>query len=215
MNLRIVATLYCKACFRVRERFDALALQKLRALYWRAQGMCIGRGSGLHALNVTWPHQVCIGRDCRIEHDVYLHFDGIYRPGPSILIGHHSFVGNGVEFNIVERIEIGAHALIGSGCRFIDHDHGLAPGVPMGRQPSVSAAIRIGRDVWIGANTVVLKGVSIGDGAVVGAGAVVTHDVPANAIVGGVPAKLLRYRAADDALAFALSSPVHPGSRKI
>lgn len=54
------------------------------------------------------------------------------------------------------------------------------------------APIHIGRNVWIGANAVVLPGVSIGDGAVVAAGAVVTKDVPPCTIVGGVPAKKLK-----------------------
>ncbi|MNI40841.1 Chloramphenicol acetyltransferase [compost metagenome] len=54
--------------------------------------------------------------------------------------------------------------------------------------------IVIGNDVWIGANAVILPGVTLGDGAVIGAGAVVTKDVPPYAIVGGVPAKVIRYR---------------------
>lgn len=54
--------------------------------------------------------------------------------------------------------------------------------------------IKIGNDVWIGARAIILDGVTIGDGAIVGAGAVVTKDVPAYAVVGGVPAKILRYR---------------------
>ena len=54
--------------------------------------------------------------------------------------------------------------------------------------------IQIGNDVWIGARAIILDGVTIGDGAIVGAGAVVTRDVPAYAVVGGVPAKVLRYR---------------------
>lgn len=52
----------------------------------------------------------------------------------------------------------------------------------------------IGNDVWIGANAVVMKGIRVGDGAVIGAGAVVTHDVPAWAIVVGIPARVLKYR---------------------
>ena len=54
--------------------------------------------------------------------------------------------------------------------------------------------ITIGSDVWIGARAIILSGVSIGDGAIIGAGAVVTRDVPPYAIVGGSPAKLLKYR---------------------
>ena len=58
--------------------------------------------------------------------------------------------------------------------------------------------VTIGNDVWIGANVVILPGVSIGDGAIIAAGAVVTHDVEDYAIVGGVPAKLIKYRFAED-----------------
>lgn len=54
--------------------------------------------------------------------------------------------------------------------------------------------VEIGNDVWIGANALIMDGIKVGDGAVVGANAVVTKDVPAYAIVGGVPAKLIRYR---------------------
>ena len=54
--------------------------------------------------------------------------------------------------------------------------------------------IVIGNDVWIGAGTIVLPEVKIGDGAIIGAGAVVTHDVPAYAVVAGVPARILRYQ---------------------
>lgn len=62
--------------------------------------------------------------------------------------------------------------------------------------------VRIGNDVWIGARAIILDGVSIGDGAIVGAGAVVTRDVPDYAVVGGVPAKVLRYRFAPEEIDF-------------
>jgi acetyltransferase-like isoleucine patch superfamily enzyme len=56
-------------------------------------------------------------------------------------------------------------------------------------------AVRIGNNVWVGAGCSILPGVTIADGAVIGARSVVTHDVPPNAIVTGVPAKIIRYRA--------------------
>jgi acetyltransferase-like isoleucine patch superfamily enzyme len=54
--------------------------------------------------------------------------------------------------------------------------------------------VKIGNDVWIGANSIIMPGVTVGDGAIIGASAVVTHDVPPYAIVAGVPAKILRFR---------------------
>ena len=64
--------------------------------------------------------------------------------------------------------------------------------------------IKIGNDVWIGANAVILDGVNIGDGAIIGAGAVVNKDVPPYAIVGGVPAKIIRYRFTEKQIEFLL-----------
>ena len=64
------------------------------------------------------------------------------------------------------------------------------------------APIRIGSDVWIGARAIILDGISISDGAIVAASAVVTRDVPAYAIVGGVPARVLRYRFDDEEISY-------------
>ncbi len=61
-------------------------------------------------------------------------------------------------------------------------------------QPVRGGRVRIGSDVWIGARATIMPGVTVSDGAIIGAGAVVTHDVPAYAVVAGVPAKILRYR---------------------
>ncbi len=65
-------------------------------------------------------------------------------------------------------------------------------------------ATKIGNDVWIGAGAALLEGISIGDGAVIGAGALVTKDVPPYALVGGVPAKVLRYRFKEEEIDFLL-----------
>ncbi len=64
----------------------------------------------------------------------------------------------------------------------------------MGHQGMRISEVVIGNDVWIGMRVIIMPGVKVGDGAVIGAGAVVTKDVPDFAIVGGVPAKIIRYR---------------------
>lgn len=61
-------------------------------------------------------------------------------------------------------------------------------------EPEKKYVVEIGNDVWIGNNVIIIDGIKVGDGAIIGAGAVVVKDVPAFAIVGGVPAKLIRYR---------------------
>lgn len=66
-------------------------------------------------------------------------------------------------------------------------------------------ALEIGNDVWIGQNVFLIGGIHVGDGAVILAGAVVTKDVPAYAIVGGVPAKIVKYRYDDETIEFFLN----------
>lgn len=190
---------YYKLLFRLRERADAILLRPLRRLWWSIQGMQIGKGVSFSSLHVTWPHQVCIGDHCRLEHDIYFHYDGIYAPGPKIVIGDSCFIGSGCEFNISEGIEIGRKTLIASGSRFVDHNHALEMGVPIGEQPCTVSRISVGEDVWIGAHALILEGVQIGDGAVVAAGAVVTRSVPAYATVAGVPARIIRSRLESEA----------------
>lgn len=175
-------------------RYQAKLLSFFRKLRYKALGMRVGSGTLIPKLLVTWPHQVQIGAECRIEQLVYFKYDGIWKPGPSIVVGDRVFIGTGCEFNINHGITVGDDGLIASGCRFVDHDHGFEMGVPMNRQSSTGQSIVIGKDVWIGCNVVVLKGVNIGDGAIVAAGAVVTKTIPAMEIWGGVPAKKIGLR---------------------
>lgn len=156
--------------------------------------MKVGNKTPLPVIYVTWPHQVEIGNNCCIEHGVYFHFDGIHCKGPSIRIGEHCFLGMGCEFNICERIKIGDHCLIAAGSRFVDHDHNITGTDAFPDSPGLHAAIVLEDHVWVGANSVILKAVHIGSGAVVAAGAVVTKSIPPNEIWGGVPAKKIGER---------------------
>ncbi|WP_197138550.1 acyltransferase [Crateriforma conspicua] len=164
----------------------------------RLRGMQLGHGNSIgRQMRVTWPHQVKIGNECLFERDVILKFDGIWQTGPRMRFGDKVFVGTGCEFNIRAGIAVGNDCLIASGCRFVDHDHGIERSALMRSQPGPESPIEIGPDVWIGCNCVVLKGVKIGQGAIVGAGAVVTKSIPDYEIWAGVPAKKIAKRPAN------------------
>lgn len=93
------------------------------------------------------------------------------------------------------RIEMGDGVRIGAHTSILGFNHTMAdPDLPVFRQPLTSKGIRIGDDVWIGSHVVILDGVTVGSHSVLAAGAVVTKDVPEGAIVGGSPARFLKWR---------------------
>lgn len=109
--------------------------------------------------------------------------------GKNLRFGRGVFVNTGCSFQDTGGITIGDGSLIGHGSIITTLNHGVEPAR---RGDMIPGPVVIGRDVWLGARVTIVPGVTIGDGAIVGAGAVVTKDVPARAIVGGVPAKLIR-----------------------
>ena len=93
------------------------------------------------------------------------------------------------------RVELGDGVRIGAHSSILGFNHSMSdPNLPVFRQPLTTKGIRVGDDVWIGSHVVILDGVTVGDHSVLAAGAVVTKDVPAGAIVGGNPAKHIRWR---------------------
>ena len=109
--------------------------------------------------------------------------------GKNITIGKDVFINSGCHFQDQGGIEIGDGALIGHNVVLATINHDLNP---KENRKNHYAPIKIGAHVWIGSNATVLPGVTIGDWAVVAAGAVVTRDVPAMTVVGGVPARVLK-----------------------
>ena len=109
--------------------------------------------------------------------------------GKNITIGKDVFINSGCHFQDQGGIEIGDGALIGHNVVLATINHDLNP---KENRKNHYAPIKIGSHVWIGSNATILPGVTIGDYAVVAAGAVVTRDVPAMTVVGGVPAKVLK-----------------------
>lgn len=128
---------------------------------------------------------------------------------PLIEVGSKVSFGQDVHVACVEKIVIRDNVLVGSRVTVIDHDHGIYSSVankasePLSipaLRPLNSAPIYIGNNVHIGENAIVLKGVTIGDGSVIAAGAVVTKDVPMFAVVAGNPAKVIKRYYEDERL---------------
>jgi acetyltransferase-like isoleucine patch superfamily enzyme len=109
--------------------------------------------------------------------------------GKNIQLGRNVFINSGCRFQDQGGIIIGDGVLIGHNVVLATLNHDVDPQKRSDMHP---APIVIGNNVWIGAQATVLPGVTIGDGAIVAAGAVVNRDVPANVIVGGVPAKIIK-----------------------
>jgi len=114
------------------------------------------------------------------------HTDG----GRRLRFGRNVFVNHGCTAMDLGGIEIGDDVMIGPNVHLISSGHPLDPETR--RSQITTAPIRIGRGVWIAAGAMVLQGVTVGDDAVVAAGAVVTHDVPPRTLVAGVPARVIR-----------------------
>ena len=109
--------------------------------------------------------------------------------GKNITIGRHVFINACCHFQDHGGVTLGDGCQIGHNVVFATLNHGIAPGDRVHTYP---APIVLGKNVWVGSNATILQGVTVGDNATIAAGAVVTKDVPADTIVGGVPAKVIR-----------------------
>ncbi|HMW48696.1 MAG TPA: acyltransferase [Cellvibrionaceae bacterium] len=124
----------------------------------------------------------------------------IFYPGVWIAPGRNLVVGDDVDFALDVLVttgggvRIGDRVLIGYRTQILSTNHAIEGRNPIFSAGHVKKPVCIEQDVWIGASVIILPGVSIGEGAVVAAGSVVTKDVAAFSIVAGVPAKLIRYR---------------------
>lgn len=111
--------------------------------------------------------------------------------GKNIFIGDHVFINSNVTFIDAAPIEIGDHTIIAPGCVITTVDHPKQPGARRGFM-SRAQAIKIGRDVWIGANCTIFPGVTIGDNVIIGSNSVVNKEIPSNTVAFGAPARVHR-----------------------
>jgi acetyltransferase-like isoleucine patch superfamily enzyme len=115
----------------------------------------------------------------------------------SVSIGAKSVLGQECTISAYQHVSIGRECIIADRVMMIDFDHGMVEVErPIREQGIYKRDVKVGHNVWIGYGACVLRGVTVGDNAVIGTSSVVTADVPANAVVGGIPAKLIRMRAA-------------------
>src|SRR4029077_18981753 len=144
--------------------------------------------------------------------------------GATLRIGRWAWVGHGSKIRVHEgEVEIGAKTVIGQECTIsafphvsigreciladrvmlIDFDHGVTEvDRPIRLQGIYKRDVRIGHNVWMGYGACVLRGTTIGENSIVGTSAVVTKDFPANSVIGGVPARLIRMREAPRSMRF-------------
>lgn len=141
----------------------------------------------------TWLRRICgklilrkCGKKVNIEHGAVF--------SSKVSLGDKS--GIGINARLSGSVEIGNNVMMGPNCTMYSRNHCFErTDIPMCEQGFLpEETIVIGDDVWIGGHVIILPGVHIGRGAIVGAGSVVTKDVPEYAIVGGNPAKIIRFR---------------------
>ena len=175
---------------------------KLLRFFWyeplfRSQCSRIGGGFMMENLPyIVGTGRIALGERVVFGGQVVFMFGNRGPHTPEVSIGDHTFLGHAVSLSSSDSIRVGDHCLIASGVQISDYDGHPVDAArrragevtpPEGIRP-----VRIGNDVWIGSNAIVLKGVSIGNRSVVGAGAVVTRDVPPDVVVAGNPARVVK-----------------------
>jgi len=185
----------------MKPNFFALLLFKLslisgqiRRSYYKLLGLNIKSRSTVGRIICEWPYKVSIGYDCNIDWGIHFWFKYPFDKNSFIRIGDRTFIGRNSVLNCNSRIKIGDDCLIANNVTIVDLNHSTSLKSVMRSQPCVAEEIIIGNDVWIGANSVILKGVIIGDGSIIAAGSVVNKSIPKNEIWGGVPARFIKIR---------------------
>jgi acetyltransferase-like isoleucine patch superfamily enzyme len=116
-----------------------------------------------------------------------------------VSIGAKTVMGQECTISAYQHVHIGRECIIADRVMLIDFDHGVVEVErPIRLQGIYKRDVDVGHNVWIGYGACVLRGVSVGENSIIGTSSVVTKDVPANAVMGGAPARLIRMRAASE-----------------
>jgi len=153
--------------------------------------------TGLYLVNGKF---VEIGSNCIIGRNSFITAinSDLYETNAKIVIGDNCILGSDIHISAVNYVKIGNNVRTGKSILITDNSHGDTKSeehqtIPPNMRPIFSKGwVIIGDNVWIGEKAAIMPGVTIGDGVIIGANSVVTKDIPANAIAGGIPAKILR-----------------------
>ena len=164
---------------------------------FRSQCASVGKRFRMEQLPyLTGNGSIRIGEGVYLSGKSSFSFNNRHLDAPVLEVGDGTFVGHSCSFSVARAIRIGRHCLIAGGGRISDYDgHPLDAAERRAGNTSPLAEVKpvsIGCDVWIGARAVILKGVTVGDRAIIGACSVVTKDVPPDCIVAGNPARIVK-----------------------
>lgn len=161
----------------------------LQGLWWLRRCTRVGRLPRVYGRpRITNLGEIVIGEKFRFFSNT-VPSEMVSYPGGRLEIGSNVFINYGASISAHQLVRIGDGSQLGSYACLMDNDY---HSVEDRSQPGESRPIVLGKNVWLGVRVVVLKGVSIGDNAVIGAGSVVTKDIPANCLAAGMPAKVIR-----------------------
>lgn len=158
------------------------------------RGLQIQKGTRLGKISCEWPNNLNIGLDCDIQNNVDFRIGSPFNNKCSITLGDRVFVGRTCEFVCSTNIIIGNDCFIASNTTINDTGHEYAKHTKINKQPITTKEIIIKDDVWIGTSCVIMQGVTIGRGAVIGAGSVVNKSIPEYEVWAGVPARFIKIR---------------------
>ncbi len=176
-------------------RFVQGLKSRWRNFYYRRLGVKLHGYIWMREIEIPRNYQdIEIETSCAFDRGVTLLCGGEFLSHPKIHIGSETYINRNTFLDATFSLTIGKHCAIGPNCYITDHDHGSNPNSPPLKQPMISEPTKISDRVWLGANVTVLKGVTIGNDTIVGAGSVVTKDLPANVVAVGVPAKVIKQR---------------------
>jgi acetyltransferase-like isoleucine patch superfamily enzyme len=167
---------------------------KVTTFLLRCRGMKVGKKVSIGKISCDWPNKLVVGDFCVIQDEVDFRIWHPFNDNCFVKLENTVFIGHSCEFVCSTSITIGSNCLIASKTTFNDTGHEYSKQSLINKQPITTKAIIVEDDVWIGTRCVILQGVTIGKGAVIGAGSVVNKSIPPYEVWAGVPARFIKKR---------------------